>query len=89
MNDWLSHGVEFGSAAELAAVILLAAVCLALRPSASWEAELIAPFLRLARRPWLAILACGAAPLILRAAMWPDRPFPIPGVIDEYSYLLA
>jgi hypothetical protein len=89
MNDWMSHGLDFGTAAELAAVILLAAVCLALRPRVRWEAALIAPFLRLARRPMLAMLACGAAPLVLRAIMWPVLRFPIPGVLDEYSYLLA
>jgi hypothetical protein len=89
MNDWIAHGIDFGAAVELAAVILLAALGLIWRPQSHWETRLIDPFLRLARRPVLATLACGAAPLLLRAILWPDLRFPIPGVLDEYSYLLA
>lgn len=46
-------------------------------------------FEALVRRPGLAILACGALPLIVRAALLPAFPIRQPEITDEFSYLLA
>jgi hypothetical protein len=54
-----------------------------------WEAAVLAPFLRLARRPVAAMLACCAAPLVVRALLWKILRIPVPQAVDEYSYLLA
>ena len=43
----------------------------------------------LARRKWLAILAVGMAPLLLRALLLPWLPPPNPRVQDEFSHLLV
>jgi hypothetical protein len=43
----------------------------------------------LARRKWLAILAVGLAPLLLRALLLPWLPPPNPRVQDEFSHLLV
>lgn len=44
---------------------------------------------RFGRRRGVAVLACGAVALILRAALLPWLPIPTPFVNDEFSFLLA
>ncbi len=44
---------------------------------------------RLARRPVLAVAAVGLLALVIRAALLPMVPVPVPAVVDEFSYLLA
>ena len=98
MNDWLRHGFEFGSAVELAAVLTLAATAAIIlfgtpehirERLSQWESRPLRPVLWLARRPALSVLVCGVAPMLLRAALWPLLRYPVPGALDEYSYLLA
>ena len=56
---------------------------------ASWFRAAERALGRIARRPTLSILICGAAALLLRAAVLPWLPFPAPFVNDEFSHLLA
>jgi hypothetical protein len=46
-------------------------------------------FARFARRRGLAVLSAGLAALAIRAALLPMHPIPVPGVPDEFAYLLA
>jgi hypothetical protein len=43
----------------------------------------------LARRRKISVLVCGAAALVLRAALLPIVPIPVPYINDEFSFLLA
>jgi hypothetical protein len=70
--------------AVLALIIALAWPTL----GASWFERVEARFRALARRPHLAMLAIGAATLLLRIAVLPVEPIPSPSVHDEFSYLL-
>ena len=45
-------------------------------------------FRRLAERRGLAILLCGALPVLLRLALLPVYPIPFPSIHDEFSHLL-
>lgn len=94
MNDWLSHGLEFGTEVELAALVVFVAVAVLLPQSFGerlrvWEQRVLQPFLKFARRPIAATVACAVAPLVIRASLWPLMKYPVPGAMDEYSYLLA
>lgn len=43
----------------------------------------------LARKQRISVLLCGALALVLRAAILPILPFPVPHIHDEFSFLLA
>jgi hypothetical protein len=50
----------------------------------------ISRFIRLSCLPeWVLALAAGALPVILRLALLPLSPIPVPGIAGEFSYLLA
>jgi hypothetical protein len=55
----------------------------------SWSSSLESAFARLARRQGLAVAAVGLATLVLRLAMLPLCPIPLPFAPDDFSNLLA
>jgi hypothetical protein len=74
--------------AGLTAITIAAAFCLA-RPGSSIFSRIERPFVRLARRQGLAVAAVGLATLLLRLAILPLSPIPLPFVPDDFSFLLA
>jgi hypothetical protein len=54
-----------------------------------WPSGVEAAYARLANRRWLSIFCVVALALVLRGALIPVLPTPVPGVHDEYSYLLG
>jgi hypothetical protein len=71
------------------AIAVLIVAPLAARLELKWLGFWERPFVRLAGRKHLAILAAATAPLILRALLLPRFPIPEPRVHDEFSFLLA
>lgn len=70
-------------------VIVFAVSFLAPQLASSWFARIEHAFARLARRPRLAILSVGVAVPLLRLALLPLFPIPLPFVHDDFSLLLA
>ena len=54
-----------------------------------WFAGIERRFLRLARRPLLAVLCVGLSAIVLRTAILPLFPAPLPFVPNDFSFLLA
>lgn len=59
------------------------------RLGSSWFARFEGAFMRLARRPLLAVASVGLSALILRAAILPLFSAPLPAVPNDFSFLLA
>ncbi|HXR40261.1 MAG TPA: hypothetical protein VN776_14270 [Terracidiphilus sp.] len=59
------------------------------RLGSSWFARIERAFSQFARRKRLSVLAVGAAALLLRLAILPFCPIPLPFVQDDFSFLLA
>jgi hypothetical protein len=75
---------------EIAFYCLVALLAVAFpRVRFAWLSGAEAAFGRLANRRGIAILGVIALALVLRGALIPVLPTPVPGVHDEYSYLLA
>jgi hypothetical protein len=75
---------------EAGFTILSIAIALALpRLGLSIFAPLVRAFRRLARRRRLSVASVGAATLLLRLAILPICPIPLPFVQDDFSFLLA
>jgi len=75
---------------EAGFTILSIAIALALpRLGSSTFAPLVRGFHRLARRKRLSVASVGAAALLLRLAILPICPIPLPFVQDDFSFLLA
>ncbi|HEY1902860.1 MAG TPA: hypothetical protein VGG56_10535 [Terracidiphilus sp.] len=70
--------------------VIAVAVSFALhRLGASWFARIEKAFAALARKKRLSVLAVGAAALLVRLAILPICPIPLPFVQDDFSFLLA
>ena len=76
-----------GTEALLTALALLLS-CLRPQLGARWFAKLEAGFGALARKRGISVLACGALSVLLRAALLPVLPVPVPSFHDDFSYLL-
>ncbi len=76
--------VEFGLTA-----IAMAAAFTWPRLGAGWFTRIERPFARLARRKGLAVACVGLSVLLLRLAILPLYPIPIPFCPDDFSFLLA
>jgi len=76
--------LEFCLAAALAAVAFISPGI-----GANWFCALERVFCALARRRGLTILVVSFLPIVLRVLLLPILPIPVPGVQDEFSYLLA
>jgi hypothetical protein len=75
---------------EAGFTIISIAIALALaRLGSSTFAPLVRSFHRLARRKRLSVASVGAAALLLRLAILPICPIPLPFVQDDFSFLLA
>jgi len=59
------------------------------RLGANWFTGVERMFARLARKQGLAVFAVGLATLLLRLAILPIVPIPLPFVPDDFSFLLA
>ena len=59
------------------------------RLGSAWFARIERPFARLARRKGLMVAAVGLATLLLRLALLPLSPIPLPFIPDDFSFLLA
>jgi hypothetical protein len=59
------------------------------RLGASWFSGIEHAFGRLARKQHLAVIAVGLATLLLRLAILPIIPIPLPFVPDDFSFLLC
>lgn len=59
------------------------------RLGSSWFGSIERFFLRIARKPLLAVATVGFSALILRAAILPLFPAPLPSVPNDFSFLLA
>src|SRR5947208_12935546 len=57
--------------------------------SSRWFTKAEVAFGRLARMRKTSVIVCGLAALLLRSALLPILPIPIPFIQDEFSYLLA
>ncbi|HEV2325951.1 MAG TPA: hypothetical protein VGS10_18585 [Terracidiphilus sp.] len=76
--------------AEAALAASAVAISLILpRLGSTWFARIERRFLRLARRPLLAVLCVGLSAIVLRAAILPLFPAPLPFVPNDFSFLLA
>jgi hypothetical protein len=74
--------------AGLTTIALAVAMCWP-RLASSWFRAIERAFLRLARRKGLAVVSVGAAMLLLRLALLPLFPPPLPASTDDFSFLLA
>jgi hypothetical protein len=75
---------------EAGLTLVCIAIALALpRLGSSAFAPLVRAFHRLARRRRLSVASVGAAALLLRLAILPICPIPLPFVQDDFSFLLA
>jgi hypothetical protein len=75
---------------EAGFTVLSIAIALALpRLGSSAFAPLVRRFHRFARRKGLSVVSVGAAALLLRIAILPLCPIPLPFVQDDFSFLLA
>ena len=59
------------------------------RLGSSWFARVERVFMRLARRPALAVAVVGLSAVLLRIAILPLFPAPLPAVPNDFSFLLA
>jgi hypothetical protein len=59
------------------------------RLGSSWFTHIERAFSRLARRPGLSVAVVGFSALLLRLALLPFCPIPLPFVQDDFSFLLA
>ena len=75
--------IEFGLV-----VLAIGAAFLVPKLGAKWFEALERSFGKLAQRRGLSVLVVGLTALALRAALLPILPIPVPGVGDEFSYLL-
>lgn len=71
----------------LITVVLVATYFLPRFPSGRFQAT-EQYLVRFARRRTLAIIVVAALALILRVALLPNLPIPVPGIHDEFTYLL-
>jgi hypothetical protein len=72
----------------LTAIVVATAFVLP-RLGSSWFSWIERAFARLARKKRLSVLAVGVAALLLRLAILPFCPIPLPFVHDDFSFLLA
>jgi hypothetical protein len=70
-------------------VILVAVAFICPRLGTAWFSRIERAFARLARRKVLSVALVGCATLLLRIAILPVCPIPLPFVPDDFSFLLA
>ena len=69
-------------------VLALALALTAPELGSRWFGAIERSFARLARRRGLSVIVVGLTALALRGALLPILPIPVPGISDEYGYLL-
>src|SRR5258707_5457260 len=74
---------------SLMASIALLLALLSPRFGAKWFSKVERAFGSLARRRTASVVFCGITALVLRAALLPVMPIPVPSINDEFSLLLA
>jgi hypothetical protein len=85
---WMHHLLRWEDELVVTLLVVLISVLAPRHVTASFRG-LRAAFLRVAARPRLSIALVGASVLLIRAALLPVFPVPVPQSHDEASYLLA
>src|SRR5690242_17335687 len=83
------HSFQLALIENALCLIAFVMACFWPRTGAHRFSQLEGLLARVARRPWLAVLVSGLSVILLRLAILPVSPIPLPFNPDDFSFLLA